>query len=41
MQRFIYLGELARSSPFFHADATSTGIGLVELKDCFFILKKI
>ena len=35
MQRFVYLGELARSSPFSYADATATvtGIGLVELKD--------
>ena len=39
MQHFIYLGELARSCPFSHADATATDIGLVELKDCFFILK--
>ena len=38
MQHFIYLTELTRSSPFSHADATATGIGLVKLKDYFFIL---
>ena len=33
MQRLVHLGELARLSPFSHADSTATSIGLVELKD--------